>query len=35
MINIGANVQLPFTQDFAEGQTVAKTRCMVHVTFSF
>jgi hypothetical protein len=35
MVNIGANVQLSFTQDFAEGQTVAKTRGMVHVTFSF
>jgi len=35
MINIGANVQLPFVQDFAAGQTVAKTRGMVHVTFSF
>ena len=34
-INIGANVQLPFAQDFAEGQTVAKTRGMMHLTFSF
>lgn len=35
MINVGTNVQLPFAQNFAEGQTVAKTRGMVHVTFSF
>ena len=34
-INMGANVQLPFAQNFAAGQTTAKTRGMVHVTFSF
>ena len=34
-VTIGTNVQLPFAQDFAEGQTTAKTRGMVHVTFSF
>ena len=34
-INVGANVQLPFAQDFAEGQTVARARGMVHVTFTF
>jgi hypothetical protein len=33
-ITIGANVQLPFTQDFAAGQTEAKTRAMVHMSFS-
>jgi hypothetical protein len=34
-INIGANVQLPFAQNFAAGQTTAKIRGMVHVSFSF
>jgi hypothetical protein len=33
-ITIGANVQLPFSQDFAAGQTEAKTRAMVHMSFS-
>ena len=33
-ITIGGNVQLPFSQDFAAGQTEAKTRAMVHVSFS-
>ncbi|MEP7317589.1 MAG: hypothetical protein ABI921_02575 [Panacibacter sp.] len=34
-IAIGANVQLPISQDFASGQTESKTRGMVHVSFSF
>lgn len=34
-ITIGGNVQLPFSQNFAEGQTEAKTRAMMHMTFSF
>lgn len=34
-INIGTNVQMPFAQNFAEGQTTAKTRGMLHVTYSF
>lgn len=34
-ITIGANVQLPFSQNFAAGQTDAKTRMMVHASFSF
>lgn len=33
-ITIGANVQIPFNQDFAAGQTEAKTRMMVHVSFT-
>ena len=32
---IGANVQLPFSQNFASGQTESKTRGMLHVSFSF
>ncbi len=32
---IGANIQLPFSQNFASGQTESKTRGMVHVSFSF
>jgi hypothetical protein len=34
-ITIGANVQVPFSQNFAHGQTEAKTRGMLHVSFSF
>jgi hypothetical protein len=34
-MSVGGNLQIPFAQDFAEGQTVAKTRGMVHVTYSF
>lgn len=34
-ITIGANVQLPFAQNFAEGQTEAKSRGLVHATFTF
>jgi hypothetical protein len=33
-ISVGTNVQLPFAQNFASGQTEAKLRGMVHVTFS-
>lgn len=33
-VTIGANAQLPFAQDYAHGQTVAKARCLVHVTLS-
>jgi len=33
-ITIGGNVQLPFSQDFAAGQTEAKTRAMIHMSFS-
>lgn len=32
---IGGNVQLPVAQNFATGQTTAKARGMMHVTFSF
>lgn len=31
---IGFNVQLPLTQDFAEGQTKSKVKGMLHVTFA-
>lgn len=31
---VGASAQMPFAQDYAHGQTVAKTRCLVHVTVS-
>ncbi|QEC69644.1 hypothetical protein FRZ67_20920 [Panacibacter ginsenosidivorans] len=34
-ITIGGNVQLPFSQSFAAGQTEAKTRAMIHMSFSF
>lgn len=34
-ITVGANVQLPFAQEYAHGQTVAKTRGLVHVTYAF
>lgn len=33
-ITIGANAQLPFTQNFSENQTKAKFRGMLHVSFS-
>ncbi len=32
-ITIGMNVQLPFAQEYAHGQTVAKTRGLMHITF--
>ncbi|MEI7734446.1 MAG: hypothetical protein WCI49_03220 [Ferruginibacter sp.] len=32
---IGANVQLPLAQNYADGQTEAKTKGMAHFTFSF
>ena len=31
---VGSSLQIPFAQDYAHGQTVAKTRCLVHVTLS-
>ena len=31
---VGFNVQLPLTQDFAEGQTKSKVKGMVHITFA-
>jgi len=34
-ITVGGNLQAPLKQNFAEGQTEAKLRGMVHVTFSF
>jgi len=34
-INIGANVQAPVAQNFAEGQTKAKLKGMTHITFAF
>lgn len=34
-ITVGANIQLPLTQNFAEGQTKIKSKGMIHVTFSF
>lgn len=34
-MTVGANVQIPFAQNFAEGQTSAKTRAMVHMSFGF
>ena len=33
-ITVGGNVQVPFEQNFAAGQTEAKTRGMLHVSFS-
>jgi hypothetical protein len=33
-INVGMNVQMPFSQNFAEGQTTAKTRGLAHITFT-
>ena len=32
-VSIGVNAQLPFAQNFANGQTQTKLRAMVHVTF--
>lgn len=32
-ITIGSNVQLPFAQNYAHGQTDAKIRGLVHVTY--
>ena len=34
-IALGANVQLPVSQNFAEGQTESKVRGLVHLTFAF
>ncbi len=34
-ITVGANVQLPFAQDYSLGQTQYKARGLVHVTYSF
>ena len=34
-ITLGGNVQLPVAQNFAHGQTEAKTRTMLHVSFTF
>jgi hypothetical protein len=34
-ISMGANMQLPFAQDFADGQTVAKPRGLLQATFTF
>jgi len=34
-ITIGTNVQLPFAQDYAHGQTQAKLRGLMHVTYTF
>ena len=34
-ITVGTNVQLPFAQDYAHGQTDAKLRGLVHVTYTF
>jgi hypothetical protein len=34
-ITIGGNIQIPVSQDYAEGQTEARTRAMVHMSFSF
>jgi len=34
-ITLGANVQLPVSQNFAVGQTEAKSRGLVHATFTF
>jgi hypothetical protein len=32
---VGGNIQLPLTQNFAGGQTEAKEKGMMHITFSF
>jgi hypothetical protein len=32
---VGFNVQLPLAQNFAENQTKAKVKGMVHVSFAF
>ena len=33
-IALGTNVQLPVSQNFAEGQTQAKLKGLLHVTFA-
>jgi hypothetical protein len=33
-LTIGFNAQLPLAQNFSNGQTTAKVRGMVHLTFS-
>lgn len=34
-LTVGTNVQLPFAQNYAHGQTEAKLRGLVHVTYTF
>ncbi len=34
-MTVGANIQLPFAQDYALGQTQYKTRGLVHLTYTF
>lgn len=34
-ITVGTNVQLPFAQNYAHGQTESKLRGLVHVTYTF
>ena len=34
-ITLGGNVQLPFAQNFSDGQTVAKSRGLLQATFTF
>jgi hypothetical protein len=34
-ITVGTNVQLPFAQNYAQGQTVEKINGLVHVTYTF
>ncbi len=34
-ITIGATIQMPFAQQFAHGQTEAKTRGLMHITYAF
>jgi len=34
-ITVGTNIQLPFAQDYAQGQTKAKLSGLVHITYTF
>ncbi|MBS1573684.1 MAG: transporter [Bacteroidetes bacterium] len=34
-INVGVNIQAPLSQNFADGQTKAKLKGMMHITFAF
>lgn len=34
-VNVGANIQAPAAQNFADGQTKAKVKGMMHITFAF
>jgi hypothetical protein len=34
-VTVGATLQMPFSQEFAHGQTEAKTRGLLHITYSF